>query len=270
MYEDRVLAFMDFLGFSETIKRTMSNGLENEDETIKIDRLFEDARNNLIKQNLSYNDNLREGKIANHFSDSIVISYPKTKAGGIFYLIAEILFFSLTALQEGFLLRGTIVCGKLYHTETKIFGPALVKAYETEHTIAIYPRIILDDNILDIAKEYPREMKKAKTEFKTIQNLLLKDFDGYSFVNYLDIAKTKILTPDDIQNYFEPVRTTMQKIEQNEDPGIKSKYLWLKGHYKTIFSKYKRRFYNDKTKKAYPALYNYIESILKEDTGNIR
>jgi hypothetical protein len=39
-------------------------------------------------------------------------------------------------LYNGFLLRGAVVCDKVYHTENKVFGPALVKAYEMEKTLA--------------------------------------------------------------------------------------------------------------------------------------
>jgi hypothetical protein len=105
----------------------------------------------------------------------------------------EIVFFAVSALHKGFLLRDAIVCDKLYHTETKIFDPALVKAYQMEKKLAVYPRIILDDNILAITKEYPKKIpfgkENSKVESNTIQNMVLTDFDGYSFVNYLDIRK---------------------------------------------------------------------------------
>jgi hypothetical protein len=54
---------------------------------------------------------------------------------------------------------------------------------------------------------------------------------------------------------------------QTEDPGIKSKYLWLKGKYHKVLSKYKRQYGNDKTKAEYPALYDYIETLSKAGEG---
>jgi hypothetical protein len=264
MYEDRVLAFIDILGFSGAINRTIEKGMENENEIKRIDDILNGARELSDKYSPLGNDNLRADGIVHHFSDSIIISYPKEKSGGIFFIILEILFFSLVALQKGFLLRGAIVCDKLYHTETKIFGPAMVKAYQMERELAVYPRIILDNNILDIAKKYPREMNHQKKEFKLIKNILLTDFDGYSFINYLDISPPNILSPDMIPEYFESLRVIMQKIAQEKDPGIKSKYLWLKGKFNNALSKYKRRYSKDKTKEEYPELYTYIENISKD------
>jgi hypothetical protein len=271
MYEDRVLAFIDILGFSEAVKRTITNGMENEDETTKIVRLFDDAKELIKQHNPSFMDTSTADKSVHHFSDSIIISYPKTKAGAVFYIISETLFFSLTALQKGFLIRGAVVCDKLCHTETKIFGPAMVKAYQMESKLAVYPRIILDDNILDIAKEYPREMNKQNSEFKVIQNLLLEDFDGYFFINYLDIFKTKIFSDDKatLLSYFEPLRNKIRELDKKESLDIKSKCLWLKGKYKGILSKYKKQYYNDRTKAKNYELYEYIDNIVKQETAGV-
>src|SRR5271156_3287745 len=48
-------------------------------------------------------------------------------------------------LQKGFPCRGAITSGSLFHHERYIVGPALVRAYQIEQSVAIYPRIILDD-----------------------------------------------------------------------------------------------------------------------------
>ena len=267
MYEDRVLVYMDCLGFSDAIKNTIVNGVENEDETKKIASFFGDAEKMLGSQPSYPGDTSKAGRHAHHFSDSMVISYPKT-ADGVFRIVVEVLFLALAALKKGFLLRGAIVCDKLYHTETQIFGPALVKAYQMETRLAVYPQIILDDAILGIAQEYPQEFpserKRGMERFKAIQYMLLTDFDGYSFINYLDVSCSDILSAEIIPEYFEPLRVKMEKMAQEEDPGIKSKYLWLKGKYNDVLSKYKKWYVKDKAKEEYPAAYNYIKTLLKD------
>ena len=48
------------------------------------------------------------------------------------------------SLLSGFLIRGGITIGKLYHNATQgvVFGEALVEAYNLESKDAIYPRVI--------------------------------------------------------------------------------------------------------------------------------
>jgi hypothetical protein len=264
MYEDRVLAFIDVLGFSEMVKRTIKDGVEVENETEKIGALFNDFQELVHRPVSSSNDSSQTSKIVNHFSDSIVISYLKTEKSGIFHILVDILFLCATVLQRGFLLRGAIVCGKLYHTETKIYGPALVKAYEMERKIAVYPRIILDDNILDIAKEYPRDIYYKNMEFKTIEKMILKDFDGFYFINYFDLTKIDMIDKNEgVPEYFELLRNKIVNTEIEDNPGVKSKYLWLKGKLPLVLKRYKRIFYNNKTKEGFPKLYDYIKNLVE-------
>jgi hypothetical protein len=262
MYEDRVLAFIDVLGFKAAINRTISTGTENEDETKKIDNLLEDIQRQIKSKGISFGDTSNNSKIVNQFSDSIIISYLKTEKSGIFFILLEILFLCVSAIQKGFLLRGAIVCGKLCHTKTKIFGPALVKAHEMERNLALYPRIILDEKILKIAENYPREEYKKNMEYEKIEEMIIKDFDGLFYINYLDLAKPNFIDTDGmIPEYLESLRKIIENIEKEEDIRIKQKYLWLKGKYNILLTEYKKRYNNDKAKIKFPNLYEYIKNI---------
>jgi hypothetical protein len=185
MYQDRVLAYIDILGFSETIKSTIDeNGVENEAETEKISALLEA----LQAPGIQIND-----KVASQFSDTIVISYPMETEAGVIRIIFDILFKCVAVLRKGCLLRGAVVCGKLYHKDSQIFGPALVKAYNMENKLAIYPRIILDDNIRKIAERYPDKNFSPKYQIKIREAKIVKDFDGVYFLDYFDLAKVIFL-----------------------------------------------------------------------------
>jgi hypothetical protein len=262
MYEDRVLAFIDILGFSTPVTDTVKEEVENEQKTKNIFNLLEGVQEHIKSKGISFDGAFNNSKIVNQFSDSIIISYLKTEKSGIFFILLDILFLCASVLQKGFLLRGAIVCGKLYHTETKIFGPALVKAYEMERELAIYPRIIFDEKILKIAKNYPREGYKKNMEFKKIEEMIIKDFDGLFYINYLDLAKPNFIDTDGmIPEYLESLRKIIESIENEEDISIKQKYLWLKEKYNILLTEYKKRYNNDKTKIKFPNLYEYIKNI---------
>ena len=262
MYEDRILAFIDVLGFSKAIKKTIQeDGTENLVETQRIDNLLNEAHKMLSKYYPS-DDTFVNTKVTRYFSDSIVISYLITEESGIFHLLAEVLFLCVTALQDGFLFRGAIVHDKLYHKENKIFGPAMIKATNLEKNLAIYPRIILDDEILDIAEKYPAKWPSKNKQLKVIKKLISKDFDGLNYINYFDGINYVVGEENGISVYLKSLRTTIIKLREDmgENISIKSKFLWLKEKYNTVLIEYKRKYSKENKRLEFPELCDYLEN----------
>lgn len=80
------------------------------------------------------------------FSDSIILSVSITNGD---YSGSDMFWRSLDSigkilLRHGFFVRGAITQNLMYHTGQIAIGPALVRAYELESKVAIYPRVILD------------------------------------------------------------------------------------------------------------------------------
>ncbi len=135
-YERRVVVFYDFLGWQSEIA---SAGKDPE----KIGRL---RRMLLLHSRL-----LKiEGPVAvSTFSDNVVIStIPDKDATPVF--LDTIATLQLHASAKGFLMRGGIAVGDLIHGEDVVFGPALNRAYELESKIAVYPRVVVDDEVTKI------------------------------------------------------------------------------------------------------------------------
>ncbi len=76
----------------------------------------------------------------------------------------------------GWLVRGGITIGELFIDDTMVWGNALLKAYDLENNIAIYPRIVIDSKIL-------HELDHNKDLCEYVQH----DFDNIIFLNYLSI-----------------------------------------------------------------------------------
>jgi hypothetical protein len=261
MYEDRVLAFIDVLGFSEAVKNTIKNDTEDETETNKIDNLIKN-----LQWDLNF-DKDEEGKhfnskVVSQFSDSLIISYLMTEEAGIFKILLDLLYICATALYNGFLLRGAVVCDKVYHIEKKVFGPALVKAYEMEKNLAIYPRIILDDNIISIAMTYHLKDHDSETEINHINELILKDFDGLNYINYFDAIESELDAGfEEMPEYLDNLRNIIKKMEEIDKFSVKSKYLWLKEKYNFVITNYKKNYDNERAMHEYPELYDYYKNI---------
>jgi hypothetical protein len=263
MYEDRVLAFIDILGISNAIDDSMNGNVENVSGTKKINDLFDNIQKQLDVRNPT-NEEYKKSRVVNFFSDTIIISYLVTEKSAIFYILADILFLCCETFRKDFLFRGAIVCDKLYHEKEKIFGPALVKAYKMEKELAIYPRIILDDSIINILKRYDIRQRKLNEELKTIYKLILKDFDGLYFLNYFDAINIVVEDENGILIYFEALRKVIINLERkiNGSLGIKSKFLWLKEKYNLILEKYKKKYCSDGAKIKSPKLYGYLKETM--------
>ena len=76
-------------------------------------------------------------------------------------------------ISNDILCRGAVTYGKLIHTKEMIFGPALVQAYETESKAALYPRIILSEDLINMAGSYYNKYAHTpKEEIEYVKELL--------------------------------------------------------------------------------------------------
>jgi hypothetical protein len=167
-YENRIVLFLDILGFKKIIEETVlkkNNLVEN--EIIEKTTFLIDTINEMTKV---ASITLKEtSKIVTQFSDSIVISFRADDRKEIPNLFHNIQRLITQLIAREVLCRGAISYGKLYHKNNLIFGPALVDAYETESQAALYPRIILDKTVLDIMKfnySYGNKHSYAKIRFE--------------------------------------------------------------------------------------------------------
>ena len=114
------------------------------------------------------------------FSDHIVVSYPINTLDsipcplGIFLLDAlrVITPIAFRALDLGFLIRGGLTIGKLYHDARVVCGAGLVEAYAIESSVAIYPRIALSLKL------------QEQLSSDDCNNYLTQDKDGVWHLNY--------------------------------------------------------------------------------------
>lgn len=117
------------------------------------------------------------------FSDNIIIikrisKDPTKRMLDIKCVLNYVSHFACLSVGDGvgWLIRGGITIGELFIDDIMVWGNALLKAYDLENNIAIYPRIVVDSEIL-------HEINKDKALHEFIQ----QDFDNIIFLNYLSI-----------------------------------------------------------------------------------
>ncbi|MFM0240281.1 hypothetical protein [Paraburkholderia phytofirmans] len=162
-YTNRVVAFIDILGFKELILR------DRESEVFAALKLAKESEagqfHNAPKMRLTA------------FSDSIVISDEVGDGFGYVRLLHFTSYLVWQLLEMGVLTRGGIGHGRLHHENGIVFGPALIEAYELESKQAIYPRILVPEGVRDahIGWEVATRGDSARAPADSI---FRRDFDG--------------------------------------------------------------------------------------------
>ncbi|MCB4764098.1 MAG: hypothetical protein LGB78_09435 [Sulfurovum sp.] len=136
----------------------------------------------------------------------------------------------ITLARDDIWLRGAITRGKTYvdKENNQIIGEAYIKAYELEQSHAIYPRVIIDTNIIDVLgldsiEEFINQMNvddnqtifPLSNELTTNTNEILENVPF--FINYFDIKDNKSMTQ---------IYNNIQKNILN-DISIYKKFSWL-------------------------------------------
>lgn len=175
--EDYMVAFIDILGASKKIQEDSIGSLNI------VHRVYEKAlklyKSQLLDERQSHiaPDNIEYIK-TRIFSDNIVLY---TRVGDdikacFLHLVFLSAFMQSIFLNEGLLVRGGIATGDFFADDIMIWGNALVNAYQIENDIAIYPRIVVQPNIIYSVGE----------EFANGFECISIDEDGCYYVDYIN------------------------------------------------------------------------------------
>lgn len=234
-YENRVVVYIDILGFKELIDSTINNvEIVNEQKIQYVHDTLEVIRNILRIDKREQHQSIR----ITQFSDLVVISFLEDETSGVYYTITDIKFLLVELALRGIFCRGGIAYGKLIHTEKIVFGPALINAYLMESKIAHYPRIVLDDTILKIAGLNHAYHHTPEMEIDYIEKGLGRDSDGFYYVDYFLSIISEFNDPEtDIFAYFQKLYTLISDGLNANKPTIRAKYFWLREKYNISINK---------------------------------
>jgi hypothetical protein len=236
-YQNRIVCFLDILGFKGHIKNTLTSS--GEDDLPNIENIISAINNIRYFTDIDKREE-NENKEVTQFSDSIVISFLATEESGVFYSLLEIMWIQINLVLHGILCRGAIVRGKLIHTEKYLFGPAMVDAYTLESKAAMYPRVILDESIIKAGIEYHGRHHLPHHEKDSIMSLLRRDTDGMYYIDYITRAQSELNDPElDYPNYLFQLGSIISSGLNSTDPSVAIKFRWLKEKYSPHLSEIK-------------------------------
>lgn len=166
------------------------------------------------------------------FSDSLVVGSPvdlPLEGGadlGLF--ITSLLPYILRHAQDGKFHRGGVAFGRLYIDDQLVTGPALVEAVDLEEKDAVFPRVLLSDDCVRLARVDDADFAADYAWMSPWRNELLVDGDGRIFLNYL----SSLLDWDDERAVRQALRRHRDAISDqlsstSQPPTVLQKYRWL-------------------------------------------
>jgi len=228
-YDERIICFIDILGFSKHVENTLNENSSDDEEAIE-------SIANAIKSMedygaLSLGPYPRTRQIT-QFSDSIVISFDYKEKDSIFFTLMDIQLLVIDMTYRGFLCRGGIVLGKIIHNKNMVFGPGMIDAYTLESRAANYPRIIVSRQILDLASFFTNDDPLFDIEKQNPTGSVGCDSDGMYYINYFapdlfEMNKSEYTFYD----FMLKLKTIIEKGLNSKNQDIYVKYSWLKERY---------------------------------------
>lgn len=250
-YEDRFCLFLDILGFKshvdETVKESTDGG-----RNMTFRRLLSVL--NKISMQVGYRSGIADAngtmrlssRQVTQFSDSVIISYRQDERGGVADILYDVLNLQLNLIHAGILVRGAIVAGKLHHDEKTVFGPALNDAVELEK-LAMYPRVVLDNEVLDLAglKRPSYQIRKPYTS-RTISSLITQDLDGLFYLDYFAVHPDDFNEQwDEMRDYLLELRKVIKNMSVRKMATIKLKHSWMRQKYNAVIEPLAKNGYKD-------------------------
>ena len=222
-YKERLILFIDFLGFSEIVSKTATNRKALHRLIRTMDRLGEIGDSTILASQ----------KVM-QFSDSIVASYRITEPSAVFHLLNAIAFCVVDLAHMRYLVRGGVTAGKLYHTRKHVVGPAMIDAHCLEFESAQVPRVIIDERLLEIARKYHDKMHTEEDETEDASHFMTLDRDGRYFFDYVSHRSVIQVTGGDTDLYPEYLGGLGQLLTEglaHPELAVRAKYLWLHQQY---------------------------------------
>ena len=162
------------------------------------------------------------------FSDNILIAHPvsnpknKEDVYSAYREVRNFLQFFLSMFaNKGILFRGAITVDKLLINDLMVWGKGLSAVVNLEENVAIYPRIVISDDLLKVFDSFGLTGVKFEEKFSCLQ-----DFDDCVFFDFFDY------------NDFESMESLLElaneyiekKIQTGASPRIMQKYRWFKNY----------------------------------------
>lgn len=171
-YKKSIMGIVDILGFKNFVQKEKENSVKTVIEAIRDSIMINKiAISNIVKYAI--------------LSDTIIVYSENVDSDNVFYVIHALGNLQLELLRHRFLCRGALVTAENYINNDIIVSEALIKAHLIEEKIAIYPRIIIDEEVIKIIKPQIDSGKIMNDKKYLTKDAVIRDDDGKYVLNTL-------------------------------------------------------------------------------------
>jgi hypothetical protein len=220
-YIRSILSYLDILGFRRLIEtRTageISRILRILGESVKPDSMFKDQKIQFTR-----------------FSDTVIRSMPEANhyPWNFIFELRSVLQAQIALIPQGIPIRGAITIGDAVQSWGRVYGPAVIRAYELENQKGAPPRIIIDDEAL--ARLLPAIKKEG---LDSTLGRLLRQEGSKVYLDYLVACEAELNVPEQEYPIFLALHRELilNGLTQNAGrPEVLAKYEWLRGYHERV------------------------------------
>jgi hypothetical protein len=225
-FADHYTLFLDLLGFAQAVEHSDSG---RAGALVLLLRELATARSSFELDRSPQQDGSQRIRIVPEittFSDHIVASFPlppeiALDPGVIDKVLGEaqkvIAGIAFRALGLGFLLRGGLTYGKLFHEGRVVVGEAMIDAYRLEREVATYPRVVVSPRIHSHIPLIERSHR------------LLQDGDGALHLNYFsELASQAAGSAQRLQTWRQTIDENIKQLEDTRSVSQMANWAWFR------------------------------------------
>ncbi|MGR3221097.1 MAG: hypothetical protein ACUZ8H_14970 [Candidatus Anammoxibacter sp.] len=221
-FEEKAVAFIDVLGFKPLVKHATYDSKK----LAELEELIELLSTAVPELDGTMDASVPKSLIPKYIyiSDSIILSAPLTSKErldyeGLSVLVMRVIQLTHVLLRKGYLIRGGISVGDVWHTESNIVGSAYQDAY-----------LIESENPDPCVKLSPTatEHWNKKVNESGCDNMCLK-YENDIMVNGLHDAYIKDKSHGAVKRAFDDYACIVNReIEKNHTGNVRDKWCWFK------------------------------------------
>lgn len=216
-YRDSFVAYLDILGWKSVVAR-IGTEFDRFDDILAAFSTLEShsQEDTYVRKMVQAGNQLVNLPPPQHLvaSDTIILS-TTTDGNAMLPLLIRCGKICADLLDRGFLTRGAIVRGPLYHKDRVIFGRALTDAHVMERAHARYPRVIVTEDVYNhLTQAGPLRGGFAEA---TYRNMFNRDQDGFWRLN--PFANLFVPSRGSMATYFENAADAIVRTLSEFPPG---------------------------------------------------
>ena len=256
-YCQHIVAFIDILGFSSLVKNSINDNEQLEQISFALEefsqlRLKETWRKAEIL--IEVEEDAQKKGLDDYYvdsmarcyclSDSVIITInAEEKIDERFSALVTMMSkIGAELLGRGILIRGAISIGKMYvdpnRNSIKVFGPALIEAYELERDEARLPRIILSENAIK-KLTYPLYSKSKRQPYHQYIDRYPDGCTGFDQLIFLQVMNNTedVISQKDWRILRDNIKNSIiQGLDTHFcNSHVYNKYAWLRERFNSLY-----------------------------------